>query len=98
VFNLENLTGGDLLVSVSKNDIVVTTNSGKTLDVWGWLTCLTQPRQLAAIQSLNFVCSDPARLGVMANLNDPSITEINVQVLSFTSRINNARFRFTISR
>lgn len=97
-FDLSNLTGADLLVSVNKNDIVVTTGSGRALDTSGWQNCLTQSRILPAAGTLGYTCSDAANFGVIANLNDPSISEINVQVLSFTSRISNARFRFTISR
>jgi hypothetical protein len=97
-FNLDNLTGADLLVSVNKSDIIVTTGSGTALEIWDWMNCLIQAVLLPPAGSLNFTCRGPATLGVIADLRDPSISEIHVRVISFTSRIRDARFRFTIER
>lgn len=97
-FDLYNYTGADLLLSSTKNDFIVTTGTGRTLEVTGFQTCLTNPILLHPAGSLAFECGDAADLGVRANLSDPSIQEINVRVLSFSSRIQDARFQFTIGR
>lgn len=100
VFYFSNRTNSSIVLSVSKNDIEVTTASGRTLTSFGYEYCVrTNPAVVPAMGSFDFTrtCRDLDQyFWITTSLAASDLAQVNVRVLRFTSRISDARWQFSI--